>query len=326
MDVDPGMVRYDSRRNRLSPDRGTARYMSGFDLETKSRAAGMDTQFNPVHWTVFKKDTNISFCCYGHCVRGSNVPSLLMTFLVTVVPALIFFVYVSVPYLHWIWTALLALWLLIIILYMFKTACMDPGFIPRAAVRPPWHPKFKICRTCKIYKPPRSKHCPYCNVCVLKQDHHCPWVGTCVGQRNYRYFLLFIFQANIFAFLLSSISIWWLYKESNRLRGVWLADNTVEIGNVAQKSWLEFSDDVVRKNPAVLVIVLYGLILGCVLAALSLFHCKLLCLGITTYEYFKQTWKHVENPEDAGCFFNCIGPFCEELPSSNVLRGRAEVT
>jgi len=324
MDVDP--VRYDNRRSGQPTDRGKSRYIAGLEIESKPRVPGMDSRIEPVHWSVFKKDTNISFCCDGHCVRGSNVPSLLMTFLVTTIPSLIFFVYVSVPYMHVIWTVLLSLWLVVILILMFQTACMDPGFIPRAAVRPPWKQDRKICRTCKIYKPPRSKHCPYCNVCVLKQDHHCPWVGTCVGKRNYRYFLLFIFQANIFAFLLSSISIWWLYKESNRLRVVWLADNTVELGNVAQKSWLEFSDDVVRENPAALVIVLYGLILGCILAALSLFHCKLLCLGITTYEYFKQTWKNEENPDDEGCYFNCIGPFCEELPRSYIITGQAEVT
>lgn len=326
MSADEALARYNDRRQRQTPDRGKPRYMTGIELSAKNRKPWIDPRISPVHWKVFKKDTNISFCCAGRCVRGSNVPSLLMTFLVTVIPSVVFFVYISVPHLHVEWTVILVLWLVVILVLMFKTACMDPGFIPRAVTRPPWHPDRKICRTCKIYRPPRSKHCPYCNVCVLKQDHHCPWVGTCVGKRNYRYFLLFIFQANIFAFLLSSVSIWWLYKESNRLLGVWLTENTVEIGNFAQKSWLEFTDDVVRQNPAALVIVLYGLILGFILAALSLFHCKLLCLGITTYEYFKQTWKNVENPDDDGCFFNCIGPFCEELPRSYVIRGQTEVT
>lgn len=58
----------------------------------------------------------------------------------------------------------------------------------------------RYCKTCDVYKPPRSHHCRYCGRCVLKMDHHCPWIDNCVGHDNYGHFLRFIIYADAACF------------------------------------------------------------------------------------------------------------------------------
>lgn len=52
--------------------------------------------------------------------------------------------------------------------------------------------KEKLCPTGKIPVVARSRYCGYTNRRVAKYDHYCPWVIQTIGERNHRFFILFL--------------------------------------------------------------------------------------------------------------------------------------
>lgn len=50
----------------------------------------------------------------------------------------------------------------------------------------------KWCRECQLWRPKHCGHCEFCGHCTLRLDHHCIFIGTCIGERNVRFFALFL--------------------------------------------------------------------------------------------------------------------------------------
>merc|ERR1719401_428034 len=73
---------------------------------------------------------------------------------------------------------------------------------------------FSWCRTCEIIRPPRASHCRECDNCVLRFDHHCPFLNNCIAQRNYSFFVGFLFSVLASAIFGLAVTVWWTAHEA----------------------------------------------------------------------------------------------------------------
>jgi len=195
-------------------------------------------------------------------------------------------------------------------------ATIDPGVIPRdnsaEATRKGKREfvkemeggvKYKWCRTCRIYRPPRSKHCPVCDNCVDKFDHHCPWVGNCIGRRNYVHFQCFIhtaFLLVIAGFVLSYI-FFTLYAHKH-------GKNLVEA--MGDNGGVLFT----------LIIAFLGLL---PVGGLSVYHAYLATVNRSTNEDVNDVFKRIENPYDEGTCKNMSAVCWPSGRSSKLLMPQA---
>jgi len=177
-------------------------------------------------------------------------------------------------------------------------ATMDPGVIPRdnseAANKKGKRDfvkemqggvKFKWCRTCRIYRPPRSKHCPVCDNCVDKFDHHCPWIGNCIGRRNYVHFQCFIHSAFLLVlagFVLPYVQFT-LYAHKH-------GENLIHA---------------MGDNGGCLLTCIIGFLGLLPVGGLSVYHAYLAMVNRTTNEDVNDVFKRIENPYEQDTVANC---------------------
>jgi len=227
----------------------------------------------------------------GRIIGGSEIGKLFRTLALVGIPSLLFAIFVGGPY----WTRyneyhvimVGAILTLLSISTLLKTAFMDPGIIPRSNNTmsearkfyiPPRYQdicmdgrtvRLKFCKTCKIFRPPRSFHCPICDNCVERFDHHCPWIGTCIGLRNYGWFSCFIWTTTAVCSYVLSYSFILLLR----------------IGRESTEEKLgKKISSAMRSEPIAAFLVVYTFLAIWFVLGLCLFHTYLVSINQTTNE------------------------------------------
>ncbi|KAG9335367.1 hypothetical protein JZ751_005289 [Albula glossodonta] len=174
---------------------------------------------------------------------------------------------------------LFVLLVLLSVLLYFAVSLMDPGFVLSDD-------------DSEAKQPMRAKHCQTCQHCVHRYDHHCPWIENCVGERNHRWFVLYL-GVQLLALL------WGLYI-------AWSGFSSAPTWDL----WL-------RANGILLAVSLLVGVVSVVVVLLLGSHLYLVSRNTTTWEFMSRPrisyLKHCgadENPFDRGTLLNLWGFFC----------------
>jgi len=253
-------------------------------------------RITPTLYTIWEEEHNC-FCCLGRIMFGKNYYTYFITITLIIIPTVCFLIFVAdeIDYkLHSILTGIIFSMVIISLMRVHHT---DPGYLPEGEVPDLNHHEMlsdgrKYCITCNIWRPPRAKHCKFCAACVRKFDHHCPWVGTCIGERNYHLFVQFLISTAIFAAYYFGVCV---YRAIDMIKSY--DDNDRDEEHLIQA---------MKDEPVTFIILVYAGFIFFSVGNLLVYHLHLICIGQTTNEAVKQTYRRKPNEYDRGCYQNWV--------------------
>ncbi|XP_027132070.1 palmitoyltransferase ZDHHC12-A [Larimichthys crocea] len=192
------------------------------------------------------------------------------------------------------------------VLLYFAVSLMDPGFVLTDTIKgvqgsdeemesmipQPSTPRLRRCGYCLLQQPMRAKHCQTCKRCVRRFDHHCPWIENCVGERNHRWFIVYL--------LVQLLALLWALHIA--LSGI--------SPTITWELWFRVNGFLLAVLGVVGIFsVVVVLLLGC--------HLYLVSINCTTWEFmsrhrisYLKNCGNEENPFDRGVFCNLWDFFC----------------
>ena len=227
----------------------------------------------------------------GKLVLGPQVWQLCLSFLLLMLPVILFTVFLC-PDLHETMTVFVWFFFLGTVGSLLKCGVTNPGIVRRRradhSLDYPSSIEIRIpevliivslrwCKTCCLYRGPRTHHCQVCNNCVDQFDHHCPWTGTCIGAGNYSSFLFFLSSLNAMT-LLVFVSVIVAPLRRSQAKGISVHEA------LSEESFMP------------IVLCVYCFVGGISITGLFFFHLYLVWFGKTTIEHLKNYWATQPNP------------------------------
>lgn len=278
----------------------------------------------------------------GRCMGSKQIGIFIFALILLVGTSGLFFIF-DCPFLYQKLTIAIpllgAVQFIFVISVLFRTACTDPGILPRSEkdeivyneqqalkaintdgtnqqsqmINNTQMPRFKevqikgktvklkYCFTCKLYRPPRSSHCSVCDNCVDKFDHHCPWVANCVGKRNYRFFYMFLVSLSFYTLFILSCNVAHLVLLTQEMTFV----------------------DAIKKTPGTVIELVICFFSMWSIFCLCGYHTYLISSEISTNEDIKDSFSNKRNsnslinPYDRGNILTNFGhTLCSSIPPS----------
>ena len=192
------------------------------------------------------------------------------------------------------------------LLTFYAASFTDPGIVTPANVTEylrlypadgVLYKPLRLCKTCGELKVPRSKHCRTCDRCVAKFDHHCIWLNTCVGERNYRWFLAYLWaNAGLLLYgVAATVSVLATDVVQQRLFSAHYINRAS--GERVPATYTVVAQYLLYSRTPIVMVGMLCVVMGVVLLGFTAYHAALAAWNVTTNETFK--WGDARSEHDA---------------------------